>query len=101
MENQNKYLMNEKDLSPDLEFVDRPPIVAGSNSSPAAAPPPQGVDRYQGASLGGAPIGTDVDLHNQQLPGALPSYRLMPASPSGQPNVNSGVHSNAAPLVFP
>jgi hypothetical protein len=81
-----------------VDFVDRPAIVTGS--TPAGAPPPQGVDRYQGAVLS-APIGTDVDLHRTQIPGALPVYRLMQSQPSGQANVNSGVHSNAAPLIFP
>jgi hypothetical protein len=94
----NKYLTNEKDLPPDLEFVDRPPIVTGS--TPSAAPPPKSVDRYQGAILS-APLGLQTDIEKSQLPGALPVYRLMPSAPSGQPNTNSGVHSNAAPLIFP
>jgi len=94
----NKYLTNEKDLPPDLEFVDRPPIVTGS--TPVAAPPAQDFDRYQGAVLS-APIGLQPDLVKTQIGGGLPVYRIMPAAPSGQAGVNSGVHSNAAPLIFP
>jgi len=82
MANQD-YLVSESDLPNDLQQVQREPIVTGSAGQ---APPIR--DIYQGGVIGGV-FGTAVDTIESQIPGSLPTYRLMPTAPSGSAQGNS------------
>jgi hypothetical protein len=72
-----------------VETVQRPPIIAG------APPLAQNLDPYSGGTLPGN-LGLQTDVAARQLPGSLPTYRLMPVPPgsSGNPQANSAAQSN-------
>src|ERR1700733_14494760 len=71
-----------------VETVQRPPIVAG------APPLAQNLDPYSGGTLPGN-LGLQTDVAARQLPGSLPTYRLMPVPPgsAGSAQSNAGTQS--------
>ena len=73
------------------EVVNRPPILS------SAAVPPEVTDPYQGGTVIG--LGLNTDTANSQLPGSLPTYRVMPVPVQGNPASNAGIQSTAQKVV--
>lgn len=69
-----------------LQFVNQP-----TASASGAAQPPAVSDRYQSGVI--SSLGLATDTAESQLPGALPTYRLMPTSPSGNPQQGAASQS--------
>jgi hypothetical protein len=94
----NQILQEEAGLGPNWVVADQPPIRPGR-----APAPPQGDSSNknlvgsipESAQLNDSFVGTSYDSPR------IPKLSIMPLAPSGQPQANSGVHSNAAPLIFP
>jgi hypothetical protein len=68
-------------------------LLQGQSAPKPSTPglPPQIVDPY--ASGVASSLGTDVDTIRSQMPGTLPTFRLMPTSPSGDAKTGAAAQS--------